>query len=730
MFTNWLTGSTTSTSSGGSSTPALTRSSGLGGLGSLPGSIAGNASSLVMSSPPDVILEVGPAPSSVRFVAHSLVLGMHSGYLRSAIRLDEASTMATIAAAAAANGNSSSSVAAAGGSASGELLLYLSNVTADQFAPLLTYMYTGYLDLTVDNIFAVLLATHVLHMPRALEICRSFLARAQTEGYLNGNPGQLCPAAVPSNVAKVIRPIPSKATMPNFGFMPHMPQATPPSAAAAAAVPPPPPPPPAPAPTPVQAPPPPAVFLNMEVANSPRYHEEDNDEEEDIEVFIDSNTVTDNELDLEQEPEPDVDMDCNVSVVSSLAGSSAGSLNIERLDVKPTPAILPTAPNLVAPPPASGKLSKSKREQNQQKCGQGKKGRSRKGGATSSGSGLQVAKAPVPAAQLEPAGTTTTTQSVSKFIIDVASCDGPVRFRRILNTAYGHKPEDHHTAAGGGGGVATGGASGSAGATASEQHRSQQSVSYSFHQQMARAISSQQRQQQQQQLEESENSGDAPQPAASNLNSSRKHSNTGSGGGSASTSGGSSSNQELYVCVYCKHTFKSQYCYQKHAKRHLNPLSLTTTTTTTTTGGEKKLLAAEPPTTLASLEAETQIVVASAASTATAAPSSIIAGATGAALLRREVRPLDMNVQYYPCKTCGSKFPSYYFVHKHRKMCHAEEIEATNNNTSNASSSSSSNNSSSNLASKREVATAPAQGPPTAVLDTPGEDPQAGQQQN
>ncbi|CAG4931782.1 unnamed protein product [Colias eurytheme] len=30
-------------------------------------------------------------------------------------------------------------------------------------------------------------------------------------------------------------------------------------------------------------------------------------------------------------------------------------------------------------------------------------------------------------------------------------------------------------------------------------------------------------------------------------------------------------------------------------------------------------------------------------------------------------------IHYYPCKTCGSKFPSYYFVHKHRKRCHAEE---------------------------------------------------------
>lgn len=53
-----------------------------------------------------------------------------------------------------------------------DIIVYLSNVTAEQFAPLLTYMYTGYLDLNVENIFGVLLATHVLHMPRALEICR------------------------------------------------------------------------------------------------------------------------------------------------------------------------------------------------------------------------------------------------------------------------------------------------------------------------------------------------------------------------------------------------------------------------------------------------------------------------------------------------------------------------------------------------------------------------------
>lgn len=167
MFTNWLTGTTGSNSgtiNGNCDTPTA------GGNGNanpesatLPvGNVAaaaaaaaaasGSVASSIMSTPPDVVLEVGPAgPTSVRFVAHSIVLGMHSGYLRSAIRLDENATIV---------------------GAGNELVLYLGNVTAEQFGPLLTYMYTGYLDLNMDNIFGVLLATHVLHMPRALEICR------------------------------------------------------------------------------------------------------------------------------------------------------------------------------------------------------------------------------------------------------------------------------------------------------------------------------------------------------------------------------------------------------------------------------------------------------------------------------------------------------------------------------------------------------------------------------
>lgn len=82
---------------------------------------------------------------------------------------------------------------------------------------------------------------------------------------------------------------------------------------------------------------------------------------------------------------------------------------------------------------------------------------------------------------------------------------------------------------------------------------------------------------------------------------------------------------EVYACQFCEHTFKSHYCYEKHARRHLHPAP-----------HKNK---PKPP--------------------------------------KREARLLDTNVQYYPCKVCGSKFPSYYFVHKHRKMCHPHHEEST-----------------------------------------------------
>ncbi|XP_060663323.1 rho GTPase-activating protein gacF isoform X2 [Drosophila nasuta] len=496
----------------------------------------------------------------------------------------------------------------------------------------------------------------------------SYLARSQTEGYLSGNASHPPPPPPPQLTApKIIRPIASKATLPNFGFLPAPPPPAPP------------------------APPQSAPAIGYVDATAELSIVENNDEEEDIEVFIDSNTPTDNELDTE---------DCNVSVVSSLASSSAASsLNIERLDAKRrTPTPPPPQPSTLPAPIAATAVKVAAKLRRSNSNNSTRKSHSKRG---SNSSGLQIAKAPVPAVQLETAAPAAT---AAKFIIDVASCDGPVRFRRILNTAYGHKPDSSSS-----------GSSSNSNNNCVELQRTQQSVSYSFHQQMARAISSQQRQQQ---LEENENSGDAATAASAPATTVVATPATPATVAAAAPSQRKQSQAELFVCVYCKHTFKSQYCYQKHAKRHLNPLSL-----------DKKLAETQPlaaavlrDNATAELQLLTTAATPTASATTTTATAAVAAAAaatgsetatlTAAALLRREVRPLDMNVQYYPCKTCGSKFPSYYFVHKHRKLCHADELETTNNNNNSSSSSSNinnnnnnSNSSSSNI-SKRETTAA------------------------
>lgn len=443
--------------------------------------------------PPDVILEIGPPPCS-RFAAHSALLAAHSGYLRSAIRPDDRHM---------------------------ESAIFLPNLSSEQFAPLLTYMYTGFLDLNMENIFGVLLATHILHMPRALEICRAFLTRTQPDGYFGGaffansaiDKGTALPLT--DNGVKIVRPIASKATGLGFGFV---------------------------------APP-------------------------------QSNRLL---------PSHDTPFK-SLHLTPPIASPTLQPPLEEKSDQSPIPS------TSKSPPTTKDSSVGAKKS-----CRLNKRAHSDKLKA-------KVARSVI--VEVEKVAEPSVADEKSKIIIDVASCDGPVRFQRVLNEAYGRVPIVNRNAT-----------------STRTTERSHENVANSFHIQMARTINERKNVS----LTESDNSQDIvvheqveEVPAMT----------------TSSSSTTTNKSEELYTCVYCKHTFKSQYCYQKHAKRHINPLAIDNelVVETNSSGSEKEKCTKNNK------------------------------------VAKREVRPLDMNVQYYPCKTCGSRFPSYYFVHKHRKMCHAND---------------------------------------------------------
>jgi len=206
-------------------------------------------------------------------------------------------------------------------------------------------------------------------------------------------------------------------------------------------------------------------------------------------------------------------------------------------------------------------------------------------------------------ARISDAKEASTTSTVFSVIYDIACCDGPVRFHRVLNENYSsamsHGPHGTPTCS-----------PRNCQLTEGEDPSS----------------------------ENDENGG----PAARGGNHAHSPSNDSSNDGSNNGNNGG-----YYTCGYCKHTFKSQYCYRKHAKRHLLPTRINEASGGDDGGG-----------------------VGGGDSVIPHGPRQDAARGG-----RREVRLLDLNVQYYPCKICGCKFPSYYFVHKHRKLCHANDEE-------------------------------------------------------
>ncbi|KAG7177739.1 Zinc finger and BTB domain-containing protein 8B-like [Homarus americanus] len=146
-----------------------------------------------------------------------------------------------------------------------------------------------------------------------------------------------------------------------------------------------------------------------------------------------------------------------------------------------------------------------------------------------------------------------------------------------------------------------------------------------------------------------------------------------------------------YHCVYCNHTFKSHYCYQKHMRRHINPITVEVDKQQGTSSSSPRTV----ETSLSDGGSQAGMRERVGESSNSGANSSIInesiksgsvspfSGRTVSPAPSEGLKILDLNVQYFPCKTCGSKFPSYYFVHKHRRLCHQEEESSSFNKKSN-----------------------------------------------
>ena len=122
-----------------------------------------------------------------------------------------------------------------------------------------------------------------------------------------------------------------------------------------------------------------------------------------------------------------------------------------------------------------------------------------------------------------------------------------------------------------------------------------------------------------------------------------------------------------YKCVFCNHIFKSHYCYQKHKRRHLNPF-----TVDFTIAPEQKHLISTSQ--FSTPNQTTQQATTSSSSSSLQALQSPVTADNAAASSTISHPTKDINVQFFPCKICGAKFPSYYFVHKHKKIWHPEAV--------------------------------------------------------
>ncbi|EFN78397.1 hypothetical protein EAI_13666 [Harpegnathos saltator] len=663
-------------------------------------------------SPPDTVVRVGNEGEH-QFVAHKGVLAAHSGYLKALLASAAATTTMTIPSS---SGDGSDGGGGSGGRGGGRssasascspfdpacaavaavtigqsqrsqpvTSVSVSSVGGEAFAPLLNYMYTGRLEVTLDNVYSVLLATHLLHMPGALEQCRAALLR------LRAPPALPTPMPVPASTyasaatssppgtGSILRPIPSRLLVgPPLCWPPTSPL-YPPTAPAPASV--------AMSHLPQM---PPSVLLQPTVppsisvvAPGARDKHEQCSHYSVSEVSSGKSPQSSPTQQRKRQrlgsrsrtPEivsPTVALPFVAAAAAAFTAFAvtSGASNSTRAS-SPSRSVSPAASSSVScthSPTATtvssqqhnhksavalereheaqqqvvaagGGRSCTEQQQQQQRkssaSGEDAVGRGRNnnsGGDTTSEqserarSARRRARSGAHGVKEVSGSSASASGTVFSVVYDIACCDGPVRFHRVLNENYS-------------------------------------TTSYGIGAQ-ARALQPRNCQQpdgEELSSENDENGGPTATATTTTTtttttmtttttvrrgavaHSPSDSSNDGSSNGAASNAAAGN----CYTCGYCKHTFKSQYCYRKHAKRHLLPTRMIPEST----AGDAAANGSAPR-----------------KEAARAAATTVSAG-------RREVRLLDLNVQYYPCKICGCKFPSYYFVHKHRKLCHANDDE-------------------------------------------------------
>lgn len=455
-----------------------------------------------LSLPPDLILTIpSPGPTPYQFIAHRTLVSSHSGYLKSAITQEEqygttrpVATLSQLPPLLSTSLNIGFSEQGSGFTPPHSVLEVTlpTPIQADTFSPLLTFMYTGYLDLNLQNIYELLLAVNILQMPHALDLCRSYLVH---------NVHSV--ASLTFNNANLAKPIPGR------GMPPHMTEATP--------------------------------LVTIGTSNS------------------------------------------NASKLS------------------PHEQTFPSNPETTAyqpPPPPSvhknstKRIGKIRRRRHQTKSAQRPTSSHHSASAHDSDSSDDVTVVTTERASCK----ASLAESGGSKLFDIASCDGPVHFTRVLNENYGlyrNRPSSDE-----------------ANTKVAEQPRSSEVE------------------------EESE--------AEINIDE------------NSSDNSAADENEENIA----RH-LETEQCFQINFRHQI----------------ERQNLGDQAAENLKSVETRGSVPPAEPGRSnhRRVIPRTVLKPVPASVASQREVRLLDMNVQYYPCKTCGAKFPSYYFVHKHRRRVHPEE---------------------------------------------------------